>query len=493
MIISCNLEPPRIYASIHELIRMAYPDADIYREYNNECEIEIKLRLAEHAGQYLLEGSIASGYKTSLLSQTRSEESLGFEQGNTRRFLQRFTYRLLATHLERDFNAYGILTGVRPVKLVHGFLDQDYTREAIQIKLENEYLMNPGKARLLLEVAQNNRPFLLEPAAAKKMISVYIGIPYCPSRCYYCSFPGAVMKDYEREAGPFLTALFREMKELGEFAKSNGLAVQSIYLGGGTPTVLSAGDLQRVFELLHHYYISAACEEISVEAGRPDTLSLQKLKLLRDAGVSRVCINPQSMNDATLKRIGRNHDSKGVMQSVGWAREAGIKQINMDLIVGLPGESIREVTYTAEEILKINPENITVHTLAVKRGSVMAELEGKSNVHSRIQEVEEALNQLSAMFREQAYIPYYLYRQKYMKASMENTAYARPDSFCLYNIQMMEERQSIIGMGGGASSKFVNVSNGSLSSFHNPKNPQSYCQSIERLIKGKVDKLRALN
>ncbi len=493
MIIYCNLQPPRIYTSIHELIRMAYPDAEICREHNGESDIEITLRLTEQAGQHLLEGSIVSESKTSLDSQTCSIESLAHEQGGLRRFLQRFTCCLLESHLEREINAYGILTGVRPVKLVHAFLDQGYTPQTIQNKLEQEYLLRPEKARLLLEVAQNNRPFLLQPAAARKMISVYIGIPYCPSRCCYCSFPGAVISNYEEEMTPFLNALFIEMQALGEFIYDHRISVQSIYIGGGTPTVLSLEDLQRVFDLLHHYYISAASEEISVEAGRPDTLSRQKLKLLQDAGVGRVCINPQSMNDATLKRIGRNHDSKGVMQSVEWARAAGIKQINMDLIAGLPGEGLREAAYTANKILELSPENITVHTLALKRGSMMAELEGKTNLHKRVKEVEETLNLLSNIFRKQAYLPYYLYRQKYMKASMENLAFAKPDTFCLYNIQMMEERQSIIGLGGGASSKFINQSNGSLSSFHNPKNPQSYCHSVERLINGKVDKLRALN
>lgn len=493
MIIYCNLEPPRIYASIHELIRMAYPDAEICREHRGKCDIEINLRVMEEAGQCLVEGSIVSESKTSLNSQTCSIASLDSESGALRRFVQRFIYGLLSSHLEREINAYGILTGVRPVKLVHSFLDQGYSPQAIQNKLEQKYLLRTEKASLLLEVAQNNRPFLLEPAAARKMISVYIGIPYCPSRCYYCSFPGAVINNYEKEMTPYLKALFREMQVLGEYINHHGISVQSIYIGGGTPTVLSGQDLQRVFDLLHHYYISAACQEISVEAGRPDTLSRQKLELLRDAGVGRVCINPQSMNDATLVRIGRNHDRKGVMQSVEWAREAGIKQINMDLIAGLPGEGIREAAYTANQILELKPENITVHTLALKRGSVMAELEGKTNLHSRVEEIEETLKRLSDMFREQAYLPYYLYRQKYMKASMENTAYAKPGAFCLYNIQMMEERQSIIGLGGGASSKFINMADGSLSSFHNPKNPQSYCQSVERLINSKVDKLRALN
>ncbi|MDD2619301.1 MAG: coproporphyrinogen dehydrogenase HemZ [Syntrophomonadaceae bacterium] len=493
MLIYLNLEPASIYASVHELIRMGYPDAKICREYTSEWAVEITIRLKEQCGQIELEGSIVSEFKKSATSQNCSIESLGNEQGNLRRYLQRFTCRLLSTQLEREFNAYGILTGVRPVKLIHGFLDRGYTQEEIQNKLENEYLMKQDKVRLLLEVAGNNRPYLLDPAAARKMISVYIGIPYCPSRCYYCSFPGAVVKDYEKDINPFLTALFKEMKALGEFIKNNGLLVQSVYIGGGTPTVLSLTDLQRLFDLLHHDYVTTATEEISVEAGRPDTLSLQKLKFLQGTGVSRVCINPQSMNDSTLKRIGRNHDSKGVMQSVEWARVAGIKKLNMDIIVGLPGEGSREVMYTAGKILEICPENITVHTLALKRGSMMAEKEGKADLPNRVQEVEEALQYLSVIFRQQGYIPYYLYRQKYMKASMENVAYARPGSFCLYNIQMMEERQTIIGMGGGAASKFVKAADGSLSTFYNPKNPCSYCNAIERLISGKVDKLKALN
>jgi oxygen-independent coproporphyrinogen-3 oxidase len=210
-------------------------------------------------------------------------------------------------------------------------------------------------------------------------------------------------------------------------------------------------------------------------------------------GVDRVCINPQTMNDSTLKLIGRNHDEKGVVQSVEWARQAGIKKINMDLIVGLPGEDIQENTYTAKKILKLKADNLTVHTLALKRGSLMAELEGKSRIEERLREVQKGVELFSNLFREQGYIPYYMYRQKYMKANMENIAFAMQGSFCLYNIQMIEERQTIIGMGGGAASKFVQTGDWSLSSVHNPKNPKTYCESVEKLIKRKFDKLQALN
>jgi oxygen-independent coproporphyrinogen-3 oxidase len=268
--------------------------------------------------------------------------------------------------------------------------------------------------------------------------------------------------------------------------------VQSIYLGGGTPTVLSMEDMYRLFDLLGQMYISPATVEITVEAGRPDTLNLAKMQQLKKLGVDRVCINPQTMNNATLMQIGRNHDMEGVMRSVGWAREAGIKNINTDLIVGLPGESLRENTYTAEKILLLQPENITVHTLAVKRGSQMAGSEkGKYN-YKRMKEVQQGVDYFSDIFRVTGYLPYYLYRQKYMQASLENVGYSLKGHFCLYNIQMIEERQTIIGLGGGGASKFINPMDWSLSSHYNPRNPESYCQTVDALVRRKVDKLIAL-
>jgi oxygen-independent coproporphyrinogen-3 oxidase len=283
------------------------------------------------------------------------------------------------------------------------------------------------------------------------------------------------------------------MDAIAQCLKETGKTVQSIYIGGGTPTVLSEAELQQLFEHLHRLFISAATREITVEAGRPDTLSLSKLKLLKEAGTNRICINPQTMNDETLVKIGRAHDREGVVQSVIWAKEAGFKQINMDLIVGLPDEGKQDYQRTAEEILALAPENITVHTLAVKRGSPMAEKEGRESVGDRIKTVQEGLTMMGNMFRDSNYQPYYLYRQKYMQASMENIGYSLPNHFCLYNMNMIEERQTIVGLGGGAASKFVNTSDGELRSFYNPKNPVVYANEVDRVIAAKVDNLKAVH
>ncbi len=243
---------------------------------------------------------------------------------------------------------------------------------------------------------------------------------------------------------------------------------------------------------LQEKFISHATKEITIEAGRPDTLSPHKLAFFKRAGVNRICINPQTMQDATLKLIGRCHQASDIKRAVEWAREAGIENINMDLIVGLPGEDLPANIVTGQEILALKPENITVHSLAVKKGSRLAELEGKSGVSQRVEEAKAGIEYFWLAFAQHGYLPYYMYRQKYMKASLENTAYSLPGHFCRYNIQVMEERQTILGLGGAASSKFVNP-DWTLTNLHNPKDPLSYCQKVDALLASKVDKLRALN
>jgi oxygen-independent coproporphyrinogen-3 oxidase len=494
MFLGIDIQPAKLFNSLHDLIRMAFPGFKLREGQYAAEDDHLALTVSELGERVLFSGSISINGKV-----TEDRESYPLGPGGLELSAQMkswariFIYRLLCKHLDRNFNAYGILTGVRPVKIVHRLLDECWDIDSIVAKLENKYLLTREKARLLVGVANANRPFLLAAAEAHKQVSVYIGIPFCPSRCYYCSFPGAVLGDYERDLRPFLDALIYDMNVIGDYIKENGLSVQTIYLGGGTPTVLNETDLVRIFDVLHRKYISKATVEVTVEAGRPDTLSLSKLELLKQAGVDRVCINPQTMNDDTLKLIGRNHDSRSVAQAVGWARSAGIKHINMDLIVGLPGESAKHLESTAERVLNLKPDNVTVHTLAVKRGSTMAEIEGKRNILDRVTEVEQGVKFLNQFFTQRSYKPYYLYRQKYMQASMENIGYALGDSFCIYNIQMMEERQTIIGLGGGASSKFVNASDWTLSSLHNPKDPRSYAETVESLTSRRVDKLRALH
>lgn len=492
MIVQVSFQPPKLYEYVHELIRMAYPKAEIIREETGDIDLRIFIAEEHDQDQVSFWGWIEEKE-----TRTQHQQQYSLVQTNTgvneiNRCARRFAYNMLTEHTSRSINSYGILTGMRPVKLVHSMLDNGLTDAEIRLKLTGEFRISPEKAGLLLEVAGNNHPYLLKPQDIGRIISLYIGIPFCPTRCYYCSFPGGILK--ERAAlEEFLSNLHKEMHAVAECLRELNMEVQTIYIGGGTPTVLSEAELSQLFDDLHKWFISSATSEITVEAGRPDTLWPGKLALLKQAGTDRICINPQTMNDHTLVRIGRGHDQEGVVQSVHWAKEVGFKQVNMDLIVGLPGEGSREFQHTAEEILKLSPENITVHTLAVKKGSALAEVEGRETVGDRVSLVQQGLQSFADQFRCCGYQPYYLYRQKYMQASMENVGYSQPGHFCLYNMQMIEERQMIIGLGGGAASKFINPSDGSLRSFYNPKNPEAYVQSLPRLIAAKVDNLRAVH
>ncbi|MEQ8201779.1 MAG: radical SAM protein, partial [Syntrophomonadaceae bacterium] len=263
---------------------------------------------------------------------------------------RRFVMQLLRLHLGEEVNPYGTLTGVRPVKIVHRLLDQGWEQGAILEYLQNRFLINRDKAQLLQEVAAANRSFLLDREQAYRLLSVYIGIPFCPSRCCYCSFPGSRIGNYDLDVGPFMQALLTEMEKMGEAIAGQGWKIEAVYLGGGTPTVLSPPHLESIFEVLHARYISAETREITVEAGRPDTITGPGLDHMRRLGVNRVCVNPQTMDDDTLRLIGRHHDARMVREAVERVRQAGIKYINMDLIVGLPGESLPHFQNTARQV-----------------------------------------------------------------------------------------------------------------------------------------------
>jgi len=493
-LIFLDLNQVWLYDAVHELVRMAFPGDDLTRQEGSQYDKKVSIYCEWSGGTARVEIQVISKRGTSQAARDFDVNGSEAERlRQTKQWVRHLCYEILCDHAARDINSYGILTGMRPVKLVQRMLDQGIDYGEVVQALQRDHLMQGQKAGLLLEVAQNNRPFLPKPQTSNRAIGLYIGIPFCPSRCIYCSFPGAVLSGRPGQMDEFLTALEYEIKTVGTSLKELGYRVESIYLGGGTPAVLSVDQSERLFGLLNQQYISADTAEITVEAGRPDALSRDKLQVYYRNGVDRICINPQSMNDSTLQRIGRNHDREGVVRAVDWVRDSGIKQINMDLIVGLPGEGIRENTHTAEEILKLNPENITVHTLALKRGSSLFNSHDALTAVARVEEVEQGVELFAGILRGSGYQPYYLYRQKYMQASMENIGYALPGNYCLYNIQMIEERQTILGLGGGGASKFVDPWDWKLTSLYNPRDPNSYCRTVEILTRRKVDKLRALN
>jgi oxygen-independent coproporphyrinogen-3 oxidase len=493
MILAMELQPPELYKQVHELVRLGFPEYELCREADANADICLHVSRSISDRQMLLSARLQEGQH---LSQENSEFFLAPDkprENEISRLTRVFMYRLLCRHLGRVINPYGILTGVRPLKMLHRWLDQGDSMEKILERLGEDYCMQPDVAGRLAQIACNNRPYLLSPQQARHKISIYIGIPFCSSRCYYCSFPGAILTEYGAQMKPFLHALRQEIEVIGECLNELGLETENIYWGGGTPSLLAEDDLEGMFDLLGQYSITTTAREITVEAGRPDTLSTSQLELFRALGVNRICINPQTMQDGTLQLIGRRHSRADIINSVQRVRDAGIRHLNMDLIIGLPGEGMLEYKDTLAQILDLQPENITVHTLAVKKGSLLAADQGKSRMNERVGEVQAGLQYIGRTLQERKYEPYYLYRQKYMKANVENVGYALPGCYCSYNIQIMEERQTIIGLGGGAGSKFVNPSDWSLVNLHSPKDPLSYTLHLSDLLARKVDKLRALN
>lgn len=386
---------------------------------------------------------------------------------------------------------WGSLKGVRPGKIVQRLLDQGKGPMLIETELQQLYGVSRDRSRLLLEVARRQRPWLFNREQADQLVSIYIGIPFCPSRCLYCSFPGYPLPAGGRLVEDFLQALLREIGTVGEALKRRGMAVQTIYMGGGTPTSLNPEQMGRVLCGVNQSLRGPGTFEFTVEAGRPETLTEEYLAVLRQAGVGRLTINPQTLNDRTLELIGRRHTAADTFDAFRRAREAGFTCINMDIIIGLPGETRADLDRTLAGVGELRPENLTIHTLAMKRASrLKAEQQLWKLPDSGA--AAEALAAAAAFARGSGYLPYYLYRQRDILGGLENVGYTRPGFEGVYNIQMIEERQTIIGLGAGAGSKWLLPGAWRLVNSYNPKDPKIYASRIEELTRRQVDKLSGL-
>lgn len=371
---------------------------------------------------------------------------------------------------------WGSLTGVRPSKLTTRHLLGGGTRASAQALLTQSYFVAPERARLCTESSEAT---LRAMARLRETdISVYIGIPFCPTRCAYCSF---VSRSIEKDADllpPYLLALEREIAHVGRLLRESGKTIRTLYIGGGTPTTLSAQQITQLMRTIAAHFDLSSLIEYTVEGGRPDTLDLEKLRAIQENGCDRMSINPQTMNDAVLQAVGRRHSAAQTVSAYRAAREAGFAGVNMDLIAGLPGDAAPSFEDSLKQVLALAPENITVHTLALKKGAALLEL--RRNLPSA-QAVSEMLASAQALLRGAGYAPYYLYRQKYMSGNFENIGWCKPDFDGLYNIYMMEELHSILSLGGGAMTK-INLPNGKLERFHNPKFPQDYIARIDDVL-----------
>ncbi|PWI57750.1 coproporphyrinogen dehydrogenase HemZ [Sulfoacidibacillus thermotolerans] len=387
---------------------------------------------------------------------------------------------------------WGILTGVRPGKLAHALLQRETSQADATLarELRAMYRIDETRARLLVEIAQREVAVVPDLYKLKQReVSVYIGIPFCPTHCAYCTFPAYSMVDKARYADRFLPAMAREIRMVGKLLREYQVPVTTVYIGGGTPTSLKAKELgvlleQVARELPGH----GSWREFCVEAGRADTITPDRVTVLKEFGVDRVSVNPQSFRAQTLKMIGRGHSPEIVDKRFLLFREAGFTNINMDLILGLPGETKSDVAYSIERTLQLAPDAITVHTLSFKRAAQVTDHREQYAIAEDM-EVFDMMNYVAGQVIEAGYLPYYLYRQKDILANLENIGYAKPGKEGIYNICIIEEMQTIIGIGGGAASKWV-MPDGSISQHQNASEPSAYIAHLNEMLAKKELALR---
>ena len=397
-----------------------------------------------------------------------------------RRALQQSLFLAALPHLPAP-PAWGALAGVRPTKITTKHLWEGGTKHSADRLLKNEYFVTPARRQLAIDCSEAT-------VRAKKLlteqdISLYIGIPFCPTRCAYCSFVSRSIGKRTELLDPYLHALYQEMELTGKLLAASGKTVRSIYIGGGTPTTLSSEQMAQLLDKVTESFDLRRCLEFTVEGGRPDTLSAEKLKVIFDHGADRMSINPQTMNDPVLRACGRPHTAQSVLDRYQDAVAAGFQDLNMDLIAGLPEDDVVGFRHSLDTVATLRPSNITVHTLALKKG---ADLFEQKVTLPTAEEVTQMVEYANTTLRALGYKPYYLYRQKYMSGSFENVGWSRDNRDCLYNIYMMEEVHSILSLGGGGMNK-VNLPDGSLKRFHNPKFPEQYIEMIDDVLRQKEE------
>ena len=369
---------------------------------------------------------------------------------------------------------WGSLTGVRPVKLPTRAMLGGKTARQAQRELEKEYHVSAPRAALAVECAR--AALSVNSGLTRGGMALYLGVPFCPTRCAYCSFISADVKGSLALVEPYVDALCREIELAGTLLRERGLGVSCAYMGGGTPTTLSAEQLHRVLSAVEEFLPMEGCAEFTVEAGRPDTITADKLDVLRFHNIHRISINPQTMEDHVLQAMGRAHAAAQIGEAMALAGERFGGLVNMDLIAGLPTDSLEGFGRTLEKVLAMGPENITVHTLSLKKGSRMTEQGGGLPDPAS---VEAMLALASERLRGAGYAPYYLYRQKYMSGSFENVGWAKPGTACAYNIVMMEELQSVLSLGAGGITKLVDPDKRKIVRLNNPKYAREYLDRWE--------------
>ena len=375
---------------------------------------------------------------------------------------------------------WGTLTGVRPAKMVNELRGEGRSEKEIAEILRSKYYVNDEKIDLLFETCRNQK--FITDVPAGRTAGVYIGIPFCPTRCLYCSFASNQASEEAMER--YLNALLEEIDAVGKKLSDLNVRPESIYVGGGTPTSLSAFSLERLLLCVTETFDMSDVKEFCVEAGRPDTITADKLTAMKRFGVDRVSINPQTMNDETLSVIGRSHRVQDIYDAFESVKKSGIRHINTDIIAGLPGEDYEKFMHTLKSVIELEPDNITVHTLAVKRASRLKE-QNENYHYENARGVGRMVSNARRILAENGYFPYYMYRQKHMTGNFENVSYARPGTESIYNIRIMDEHQTIVALGAGGISKAYYPEDNRLERVPNVTNFEIYIERLDEMIERK--------
>lgn len=394
--------------------------------------------------------------------------------------------------LTKEEYPWGILVGIRPSKIALKYLEEGKTEEEIIKIFETKHLASKEKAKLCIEIAKTEEKFVNKEINS---IAIYIGMAFCPTRCFYCSFAANPIVGNKKLVNPYLQALIKEISAMKKYVNDRKLNIESVYFGGGTPTAVNNEEFEAVMKEVYEAFVKDKnLKEFTVECGRPDSITSEKLQTMKTYDVTRISINPQTMNDDTLKMIGRGHTSAQVIEKFNLARSMGFNDINMDMIIGLPGEGIKEVLHTKNEILKLKPDSLTVHGLSLKRASILYEnfILKKGIQVKKQEELAQMYEESRILAQELGLHPYYMYRQKNMVGNMENLGYSRKGAECIYNIEMIEDKQTIIALGADAVSKVVFLDENRIERFANIKDIKEYCNRIDEMIEGKINLLDSL-
>ena len=466
--------------AVEQILLMMYPEEHPeYAPAATDClsaDVRVKLGdvYATASTRITVSGRVYTG-------QSRVRRSELTDKLATDRLLQKIIkrsfYKAAVKHTGKE-SVWGALTGIRPGKIVTGLIERGYSEQAALKALQHEYYVSSERAFLCIDTAKAS--LAVKKTLGSYDIALYIGIPFCPTRCHYCSFVSHSVEKSMKLITPFLETLLAEIDTLSKTVKANNLNIISVYIGGGTPTTLTASELSLLMETLQNAFDLSQIREYTVEAGRPDTITDDKLLVLRQYGATRVSINPQSMSDEVLDAIGRRHTAQEVVAAYKKARRAGFDIINMDLIAGLPADTPQSFARSLDQVLSMQPENITVHTLSLKKGTKLTLNHEALPTEAH---VAEMLDTAGKRLPSSGYNPYYLYRQKFMSGGFENIGWCRSGTENLYNILIMEELTTIVALGGGGVTKLVGPGNGRIERIFNLKYPYEYIRDTERFQK----------